>query len=30
VPSLESEERGLTEEGVTAMLDEMANVRKFE
>ena len=30
VPSLESEERGLTEEGVPAMLDEMANVRKFE
>jgi DNA-directed RNA polymerase II subunit RPB4 len=30
VPSLESEERGLTEEGITAMLEEMANVRKFE
>jgi len=30
VPSLEQEDRGLTEEGIQAMLDEMSNVRKFE
>jgi len=30
VPSLEGEDRELTEETIQAMLDEMANVRKFE
>ena len=30
IPSLEQEDRGLTEEKIQTMLDEMANVRKFE
>ena len=30
VPSLESYDRGLTEEMIQQMLDEMSNVRKFE
>ena len=30
IPSLEQEDRELTEEKIQTMLDEMANVRKFE
>jgi len=30
IPSLEQDDRGLTEEKIQMMLDEMANVRKFE